>query len=150
MSFTNHEIFSSREFIPPKMLKMANLLSDELTTNSIIPKVIIHVLNVQKSLRLDGFQKDSKTDLFGPNGKTDKILAKKKDGFRPGLKGTFLVVAISSDMPTTYRNPSFVELVRHIKQQLKFGSIKRLSAPLVSPFNPSVLPFGEFICLKSD
>ncbi|WZZ02815.1 hypothetical protein YC2023_088736 [Brassica napus] len=43
----------------------------------------------------------------------------------------------------TYRNPSFVELVRHIKQQLKSGSIKRLSEPLVSPFNPPVLPFGE-------
>ena len=43
------------------------------------------------------------------------------------------------------RNPSFVGLVRHIKQQLKSGSIKRLSAPLVSPFNPPVLPFGEFI-----
>ncbi|WZZ67159.1 hypothetical protein YC2023_078529 [Brassica napus] len=46
---------------------------------------------------------------------------------------------------TTYRNLSFVELVRHIKQQLKSGSIKRLSAPLVSPFNPPVLPFGKFI-----
>ncbi|KAF2557592.1 hypothetical protein F2Q68_00014719 [Brassica cretica] len=45
----------------------------------------------------------------------------------------------------TYGNPSFVGLVSHIKQQLKSGSIKRLSAPLVSPFNPSVLPFGEFI-----
>ncbi|WZZ34424.1 hypothetical protein YC2023_017825 [Brassica napus] len=37
------------------------------------------------------------------------------------------------------RNPSSVGLVRHIKQQLKSGSIKRLS------FNPPVLPFGEFI-----
>ncbi|KAF2618415.1 hypothetical protein F2Q68_00039729 [Brassica cretica] len=45
---------------------------------------------------------------------------------------------------------SFVGLVRHIKQQSKLGSIKRLSAPLVSPFNPPVLPFGEFISLKSD
>uniref|UniRef100_A0A0D3A8K7 Uncharacterized protein n=1 Tax=Brassica oleracea var. oleracea TaxID=109376 RepID=A0A0D3A8K7_BRAOL len=45
----------------------------------------------------------------------------------------------------TFRNHSFVGLVRHIKQQLKSGSIKRLSAPLVSPFNPPVLPFGEFI-----
>ncbi|WZY86576.1 hypothetical protein YC2023_032960 [Brassica napus] len=50
----------------------------------------------------------------------------------------------------TYRNPSFVGLVHHIKQQLKSGSIKRLSTPLVSPVNPSVLPFGEFISLKSD
>ncbi|KAF3515872.1 hypothetical protein DY000_02058713 [Brassica cretica] len=45
----------------------------------------------------------------------------------------------------TIRNPSFVGLVHHIKQQLKSGSIKRLSAPLVSPFNPSILPCGEFI-----
>ncbi|KAF3536310.1 hypothetical protein F2Q69_00022559 [Brassica cretica] len=41
---------------------------------------------------------------------------------------------------------SFVGLVCNIKQQSKFGSIKRLFAPLVSPFNPPVLPFGEFIC----
>ncbi|KAG5375944.1 hypothetical protein IGI04_040540 [Brassica rapa subsp. trilocularis] len=34
---------------------------------------------------------------------------------------------------------SFLGLVRHIKQQSKFSSIKRLSAPLVSTFNPSVL-----------
>ncbi|CAG7885938.1 unnamed protein product [Brassica rapa] len=42
---------------------------------------------------------------------------------------------------------SFVGLVRHIKKQSKLGSIKRLSAPLVSPFNPPVLPFSEFISL---
>ena len=53
-------------------------------------KVIIHVLNVQERIGLDGFQKDSKTSLFGPNGETDKILAKGKDGFRPDLKGTCL------------------------------------------------------------
>ncbi|KAL0761464.1 hypothetical protein Bca101_077614 [Brassica carinata] len=69
---------------------MSNLLSDEPTINLIIPKVIIHVLDVQESLGLDGFQKDSKTDLFGPNGETDKILAKGKDGLQPGLKGTCL------------------------------------------------------------
>ncbi|KAF3541741.1 hypothetical protein F2Q69_00019676 [Brassica cretica] len=34
---------------------------------------------------------------------------------------------------------SFVGLVRHIKQQSKLGRIKRLSAPLVSPFNPTIL-----------
>ncbi|WZZ32334.1 hypothetical protein YC2023_015735 [Brassica napus] len=67
---------------------MANLLSDEPMTNSIMPKVIIHVLNVQEILGLDGFQKDSKTYLFEPNGETDQILAKEKDGFQPGLKGT--------------------------------------------------------------
>ena len=90
MPFTNQVIFSSREFRPPEKLEMANLLSDEPTTNSIMPKVIIHVLNFQESLRLYGFQKDSKTDLFWPNGETDKILAKGKDEFRPGLKGTCL------------------------------------------------------------
>ena len=90
MLFTNQVIFSSREFRPPEKLEMANLLSDEPTVNSIMLKVIIHVLNVQKSIGLDGFQKDSKTSLFGPNGETDKILAKGKDGFRPGLKGTCL------------------------------------------------------------
>ena len=90
MPFTNQEIFSSREFRPPEKLEMTNLLSDEPATNSTMPKVIIHVQNVQESLGLDGFQKDSKTDLFGPNGETDKILAKGKYRFRPGLKGTCL------------------------------------------------------------
>ncbi|WZZ51359.1 hypothetical protein YC2023_051466 [Brassica napus] len=90
MPFTNHEILSSREFRPLEKLEMANLLSDEPTTNSIMPKVNIHALNVQESLGLDGFQKDSKTYLFGPNGETDKILVKEKDGFRPGLKWTCL------------------------------------------------------------
>ncbi|KAF3484479.1 hypothetical protein F2Q69_00052649 [Brassica cretica] len=33
MPFTNHVIFSSREFRPPEKLEMANLLSDETTTN---------------------------------------------------------------------------------------------------------------------
>ncbi|WZZ86398.1 hypothetical protein YC2023_114977 [Brassica napus] len=129
---------------------MANLLSDEPATNSIISKVIIHVINVQESLGLDGLKKKSKTDLFGPNGETDKILAKGKDGFRPGLKGTcYLRVNKSlfrwtcASYQAAYRNPYFVGLVRHIKQQLKSGSIKRLSAPLVSPFNPPVLPFDE-------
>ena len=36
------------------------------------------------------FKKIQKTSLFGSNGETDKILAKGKDGFRPGLKGTCL------------------------------------------------------------
>ena len=76
MLFTNHVIFSSREFRP--LEKLANFLSDEPTTNSIMPKVIIHVINFQESLGLDGLQKESKTDLFGPNGETDQILAKGK------------------------------------------------------------------------
>ena len=69
---------------------MTNLLSDEPMTNSIMPKVIIHVLNVQKILGLDGLQKRIKTDLFGPNEETDKKCQRKKDGFRPGLKETCL------------------------------------------------------------
>ncbi|CAN7092986.1 unnamed protein product [Brassica rapa subsp. narinosa] len=32
-------IFSSREFRPPEKLEMANLLSDEPTVNSIMPKI---------------------------------------------------------------------------------------------------------------
>ena len=63
MLFTNQVIFSSREFRPPEKLEMANLLSDEPTVNSIMTKVIIHVLNVQESIGLDGFQKDSKNEL---------------------------------------------------------------------------------------
>ncbi|KAF3595392.1 hypothetical protein DY000_02024128 [Brassica cretica] len=39
MPFTNHVIFSSREFRPPEKLEMTNLLSDEPTTNSIMPKI---------------------------------------------------------------------------------------------------------------
>ncbi|KAF2566388.1 hypothetical protein F2Q68_00026274 [Brassica cretica] len=39
MRFTNQVIFSSREFRPPEKLEMANLLSDEPTTNSIMPKI---------------------------------------------------------------------------------------------------------------
>uniref|UniRef100_A0A0D2ZPK8 Uncharacterized protein n=1 Tax=Brassica oleracea var. oleracea TaxID=109376 RepID=A0A0D2ZPK8_BRAOL len=90
MPFVNQEIFNSHEFKPPKKLEMANLLSDEPKPNSIMPKVIIHVLNVQEILGHDGFQKDSKIDLSRPNGETDQILAKGKDGFRPGLKGKCL------------------------------------------------------------
>ena len=90
MPFTNHVVFSSREFRTPEKLEMANLLSDEPATNSIIPKVIIHVLNVHESFGLDGLQKESKIDLFGPNGETDKNWLRKKYGFRPDLKETCL------------------------------------------------------------
>ena len=63
MLFTNQVIFSYREFRPPEKLEMANLLSDEPTVNSIMTKVIIHVLNVQESLGLDGLQKRIKNRL---------------------------------------------------------------------------------------
>uniref|UniRef100_A0A0D3D4Q9 Uncharacterized protein n=1 Tax=Brassica oleracea var. oleracea TaxID=109376 RepID=A0A0D3D4Q9_BRAOL len=63
MPFTNLVIFSSREFRPPEKLEMTNLLSDEPMTNSIMPKVIIHVQNVQESLGLDGLQKRIKNIL---------------------------------------------------------------------------------------
>ncbi|KAF3593937.1 hypothetical protein DY000_02022393 [Brassica cretica] len=39
MPFTNQVVFSSREFRLPEKLEMANLLSDEPMTNSIMPKV---------------------------------------------------------------------------------------------------------------
>nr|VDD35087.1 unnamed protein product [Brassica oleracea] len=113
MPFTNHVVFSSREFRTPEKLEMANLLSDEPATNSIIPK---------------------NTSFFLVWLAPSKLL--------------YFVGCASYQ--ATYRNLSFVGLVRHIKQQLEFGSIKRLSDPLVSPFNPSVLPFGEFISLKSN
>ena len=73
MPFTNLVIFSSREFRPPEKLEMANLLSDEPTTNSIMTEVIIHVINVQEILGLMVFKKIQKIDLFWPNGETDKI-----------------------------------------------------------------------------
>ena len=57
MLFTNHVIFNSHEFRPSEKLVMTNLLSDEPETNSIMPKVIIPVLNVQEILGLDGLQK---------------------------------------------------------------------------------------------
>ena len=63
MPFTNNVIVSSREFRPPKKLEMGNLLSNEPKTNSIMPKVIIHVLNVQESIGLDGVQKRIKNIL---------------------------------------------------------------------------------------
>ncbi|KAF3504457.1 hypothetical protein F2Q69_00043068 [Brassica cretica] len=97
---------------PPEKLKMANLLSDEPTTNSIMPK--------------------NTSCFFG-------VVSSKQ---------TSLFRWTCASYQATYRNPSFVGLVFHIKQQLKFGSIKKPSAPLVSPFNSSVLPFGEFISLK--
>ncbi|KAL0864425.1 hypothetical protein Bca101_043543 [Brassica carinata] len=69
---------SSELVRPPEKLKISNLLFDKPTTNSIMLKVIIHVLNVQESLGLNGFQKKSKTDLFGPNRESDQILAKRR------------------------------------------------------------------------
>ncbi|CAN6890549.1 unnamed protein product [Brassica oleracea] len=90
MLFTNQVIFSSREFRPPEKLEIANLLSDEPTVNSIMKKVIIHFLNVQESIGLDGFQKDSKTNLFGPNGETDKYWLKEKMDFDQASKGHVL------------------------------------------------------------
>ncbi|KAF3541503.1 hypothetical protein F2Q69_00023119 [Brassica cretica] len=59
-----------------------------------------------------------------------------------------LLVSWCASYQATDRNPSFVGLVHHIKQQLKSGSIKRLSAPLVTPFNPSVIRFWRVHILK--
>ncbi|KAF3534437.1 hypothetical protein DY000_02038898 [Brassica cretica] len=132
-------IFSSREFRPPEKLEMANLLSDEPTVNSIMTKVIIHVLNVQESIGLDGFQKDSKTNLFGPNGKTDKYWLREKMDFDQASKGHVLahIRSIFFTFQSPGRgymkrtllsflvrlspsfDPSFVGPVRHIRQRSK-------------------------------
>ncbi|KAF2557983.1 hypothetical protein F2Q68_00015991 [Brassica cretica] len=64
-------------------------------------------------------------------------------------KQTSLFCWTCASYQATDRNPSFVGLVCHINQQLKSGSNKRLSTPLVSPFNPSVLPFWRVHILKS-
>ncbi|KAF2606820.1 hypothetical protein F2Q68_00043681 [Brassica cretica] len=143
MLFTNQVIFSSREFRPPEKLEMANLLSDEPTVNSIMTKVIIHVLNVQESIGLDGFQKDSKTNLFGPNGETDKYWLREKMDFDQASKGHVLahIRSIFFTFQSPGRgymkrtllsflvrlspsfDPSFVGPVRHIRQRSKSGSI---------------------------
>ncbi|KAG5373673.1 hypothetical protein IGI04_037381, partial [Brassica rapa subsp. trilocularis] len=49
MPFTNQVIFSSREFRPPEKLEMANLLSDEPTVNSIMPKFLGEVISKFRS-----------------------------------------------------------------------------------------------------
>ncbi|WZZ49876.1 hypothetical protein YC2023_049983 [Brassica napus] len=48
MLFTNQVIFSSREFRPPEKLEMANLLSDEPTSNSFMPKGRLLQFDVQE------------------------------------------------------------------------------------------------------
>ena len=74
----NKLVRSSELVRPPEKQQTANLISDGPTTNSIIPKVIIHTKDVQESIGLDGFLEDSKTCLFGLSGETDKKLAKGK------------------------------------------------------------------------
>ncbi|KAF3544803.1 hypothetical protein DY000_02006972 [Brassica cretica] len=129
MPFTNLVIFSSREFRPPEKLEMANLLSDEPTTNSIMKKeYILHQVKVV------AISRDSPKHLM--------FLVE----FPPSKHSLFRCTCASYQ--ATFRNPSFVGLVRYIKQQLKFGSIKRLSTALVSPFNPSVIPFWRVHILK--
>lgn len=52
---------------------MANHLSDGPATNSIMPKVIIHVQYVPESIGLDGFPKGSKQACLGKMEKHMKI-----------------------------------------------------------------------------
>ncbi|WZZ00918.1 hypothetical protein YC2023_073246 [Brassica napus] len=66
-----------------------------------------------------------------------KVKSKFNISFSPTKHSLFRWTCASYQ--ATFRNPSFVGLVRHIKQQLKSCSIKRLSAPLVSPFNPPMV-----------
>ena len=73
----NKLVRSSELVRPPEKQQMANLLSDGTTTNSIIPKVIIHTKDVQESIGPDGFLEDSKTCLFGLSREADKKLAKR-------------------------------------------------------------------------
>nr|VDD36367.1 unnamed protein product [Brassica oleracea] len=59
MPFTNQVIFSSREFRPPEKLEMANLLSDEPTANSIMPKalkrhVLAHIRSIFFTFQIHG------------------------------------------------------------------------------------------------
>ncbi|KAF3496762.1 hypothetical protein DY000_02052862 [Brassica cretica] len=61
MPFTNQVIFSSRELRPPEKLEMANLLSDEPTTNSIMPKFLKH------SKGLDHFEESLELDFCARN-----------------------------------------------------------------------------------
>ncbi|KAF2563284.1 hypothetical protein F2Q70_00018673 [Brassica cretica] len=119
MPFTNHVIFSSREFRPPEKLEMANLLFDEPTTNSIMPKVIIHVLNVQESLGLDGLQKESKTDLFETNGETNKNWLRKKMDFDQALKRH--VLAHIRSVFFTFESPGRGYIKRQSKHILKIS-----------------------------
>ena len=129
MLFTNQVIFSSREFRPPEKLEMANLLSDEPMVNSIMTKVIIHVLNVQESIGLDGFQKDSKTNLFGPNGETDKYWLREKMDFDQASKGHVLTHIRSIFF--TFQSPGR----GYIKRQSKFQSKTLFSQVFVSISN---------------
>ena len=115
---------------------MTNLLSDEPATNSIMPKVIIHVLNVRESLGLDGFQKYSKTNLFWPNRETNKILAKGKMAFDQALKG--LALGHIKSIFFTFRTPGR----GYIKRQSKFQSKTLFSQVFV--FGLLCLVFSTF------
>uniref|UniRef100_M4F7A7 Uncharacterized protein n=1 Tax=Brassica campestris TaxID=3711 RepID=M4F7A7_BRACM len=90
MPFTNQVIFSSREFRPPEKLEMANLLSHEPTTNSIMLKVIIHVLDVQESFGLMVFKKIQKQTFSGQMEKPIKCWLREKMDFDQASKGHVL------------------------------------------------------------
>uniref|UniRef100_A0A0D3E8E5 Uncharacterized protein n=1 Tax=Brassica oleracea var. oleracea TaxID=109376 RepID=A0A0D3E8E5_BRAOL len=72
-------IFSSREFRPPEKLEMANILSDEPTTNSIMPK------GWQSRCWTVGLARKSllRVGIGPPFGKPTKLWAS-RDGFKAG------------------------------------------------------------------
>uniref|UniRef100_A0A0D3D4E2 Uncharacterized protein n=1 Tax=Brassica oleracea var. oleracea TaxID=109376 RepID=A0A0D3D4E2_BRAOL len=95
MPFTNQEIFNSREFRPPKKLEMANLLSDEPTTNSIMPKI-------------------QKQTCLGQTEKPIKYWLRKKMDFDQASKGH--VLAHIRSIFFTFQSPGR----GYIKRQSKF------------------------------
>ena len=107
---------------------MANILSDEPTTNSIMLKVIIHVLNVQESLRLDGFQKIQKQTCLGQMEKPIKYWLTEKMNFDQASKGH--VLAHIRSIFFTFQSPGR----GYIKRQFKFQSKTLFSQVFVSIF----------------
>ncbi|WZZ20565.1 hypothetical protein YC2023_121952 [Brassica napus] len=116
MSFTNQVIFTSREFRPPEKLEMANLLSDEPTINSVMPKVNIHFLDVQESFGLMVFQNIQKQTCLDQMEKPIKYWLKEKMDFDQASKGHVLAHIRSIFF-------TFQSLGRgYIKRQSKFQS----------------------------
>ncbi|KAG5411923.1 hypothetical protein IGI04_008242, partial [Brassica rapa subsp. trilocularis] len=77
MPFTNQVIFSSREFRPPEKLEMANLLSDEPTVNSIMPKaskghVLAHIRSIFFTFQSPGRGYMKRFTMFGLQRKSNK------------------------------------------------------------------------------
>ncbi|KAG5375448.1 hypothetical protein IGI04_040044 [Brassica rapa subsp. trilocularis] len=114
--------------IPPEKLEMANLLSDEPTINSVMPKVNIHVLDVQESLGLMVFQNIQKQTCLGQMEKPIKYWLREKMDFDQASKGHVLAHIRSIFF-------TFQSLGRgYIKRQSKFQSKTLFSQVFVSIF----------------